>query len=157
MNAAKLSFGINQLRVPFAIMPKWQPPMSLGPFLQVILMLNITQGSLVKAFTPVHKGGLKYKFGRVFLWLFSPHAHPNPLLPSFQKQGPSMLCSTSLHVHLSPKVREFQVWVQSSNKRYINLWEAQRYSCRFTATKEITDNRTFPLLRRNSGNSSVPF
>lgn len=68
---------------------KWQSPVGLGPLLQLIFILNIAQGILVNASIPMHRGGFKYKLGRILLWMFSSHAQHNPFLLSFQKQGPS--------------------------------------------------------------------
>lgn len=135
MNTAKLSDGINQLSLSFAIMLRgaaghvcantslarecdwgehwwllsgeskatgvileywntilllyvlacgltWQTPVSLGPFLQLIFILNIAQGRLVNAFIPIHRRGLKYEVGSVLLWIFSSHAQHNPLFKS---------------------------------------------------------------------------
>lgn len=117
-------------------------------------MLNIAQGRLVNAFIPVHRGGFKYEVGRVLLWMFSSHDQHNPFLPSYQKLGPSCSVPLLYMFIFHQKSESFRFEYSPHTKGRFSLQEAQRYSFRFTATTEIIDSRTFPLLRGHSVNSN---
>lgn len=130
--------------------PKWQSQVCLGPFSRFIFVLNIAQSRLVNVCTRIYRWAFKYKFGRALLWMFSYNQH-NHLFSLYAKVVSFMFCSTSLHVHLSLKVRQFQILVKSSNQRYIWPLERAKVFLKFHShASEFTDSGTFLPLRGHS-------